>query len=238
VTIVQFASYNVHACVGNDGACNPGRVARVLHGLDCDVIGLQEVDTRAGHGHESMQLDYLAHATGLAAVPGLTILRHDGHFGNALLTRFPVRAVRRHDISHPFGRRERRGVLDADLEYAPGQVVRTIVTHFGLVPRERRHQARALLGLLHATPDDTPLVVLGDINEWWPAGRPLRWLHESLGKAPATATFPSWWPLLALDRIWVRPLAMLHRLEADDNALTRIASDHLPVRASIALPTA
>jgi hypothetical protein len=38
--------------------------------------------------------------------------------------------------------------------------------------------------------------VLGDINEWLPLGRPLRWLHE------LSATRP---PLFALDCVWVRP---------------------------------
>ncbi len=66
---------------------------------------------------------------------------------------------------------------------------------------------------------DQPVVVLGDINEWLPLSRPLRWLHGLLGKPPWQRTFPVWAPMFALDRVWVRPRGSLlsfsvHRTDA------------------------
>jgi endonuclease/exonuclease/phosphatase family metal-dependent hydrolase len=76
--------------------------------------------------------------------------------------------------------------------------------------------------------------VLGDINEWLPLGRPLRWMHALLGRSPAERSFPSRWPLFALDRVWVRPRHALLEFGAHRSALAAMASDHLPVRAVIA----
>ncbi|HEX7971776.1 MAG TPA: endonuclease/exonuclease/phosphatase family protein [Thiobacillus sp.] len=226
------ASYNIHQCVGMDGRRDAGRIAAVIRDLDCDVIGLQEVDSRAGPHAESMQLDYLAHATGMEAVSGSTMLRHDGDYGNALFTRRPVLAVRRHDLS--FASREPRGALDVDLDI-DGQRVRIIVTHLGLRPAERRYQVKQLLGLLHPTEPGQIVVALGDINEWLPIGRPLRWLHGRLGCPPSQRTFPTLLPLFALDRIWVRPHHALLDVRAHAGRIARMASDHYPLKAVIAL---
>lgn len=228
---LRIASYNIHRCVGGDGAQDAARVAAVIAEVGCDTIGLQEVDNRADGGHDSVQLDYIAAQVGMAGIPGHTIVNHEGHYGNALLTRRPVLAVRRHDLS--YGRNEPRGALEADLE-VDGRVVRIIVTHLGLRPEERRYQVRRMIDVLQDVPAGRQVVVLGDINEWLPMGRPLRWLHRLLGQAPAERSFPARFPLFALDRVWVRPWNALLAFGTHRSAGARIASDHLPVKALIA----
>jgi endonuclease/exonuclease/phosphatase family metal-dependent hydrolase len=79
------------------------------------------------------------------------------------------------------------------------------------------------------------VVLLGDLNEWFLWGRPLRWLRRHFGRTPAPATFPARWPLFALDRIWVEPVRLLERIEVHRNGFAREASDHLPLRATLAL---
>lgn len=228
----SVASYNIHQCVGMDRRRDAGRIASVIRDLDCYAIGLQEVDSRAGPHADSMQLEYLARATGMEALAGPTILRHDGDYGNALLTRRPVLAVRRHDLS--FAGSEPRGALDVDLE-VDGHRVRVIVTHLGLRPAERRYQVKLLLRLLHPVEPGQVVVALGDINEWLPIGRPLRWLHGLLGSPPSQRTFPTWFPLLALDRVWVRPRTSLIDVRTHAGPLARVASDHYPLKAVISL---
>jgi endonuclease/exonuclease/phosphatase family metal-dependent hydrolase len=228
----SVASYNIHQCVGVDRRRDAGRIAAVIRDLNCDAIGLQEVDSRAGAHVESMQLDYLAHATGMEALAGSTILRHDGDYGNALLTRRPVLAVRRHDIS--FASREPRGALDVDLD-VDGHHVRVIVTHLGLRAAERRYQVKLLLKLLHPVEPGQLVVALGDINEWLPMGRPLRWLHGLLGSPPSQRTFPTLLPMFALDRVWVRPRSSLIDVQRHAGPHARVASDHYPLKAVISL---
>jgi len=113
--------------------------------------------------------------------------------------------------------------------------MRVFVMHLGLFPSERRFQMRKVLQILRAMPMDHPVVVLGDINEWLPLGRPLRWMNALFGRCPAERSFPSRWPMVALDRVWVRPRHALLALKAHRTPLAELASDHLPVKAIIAL---
>lgn len=218
---LRIASYNLHGCVGRDGLRDAERVAGVIAELGCDTVGLQEV----------YHLEALERLTGMQAVCGPPYVWHGRHVGNALLTRRKVLDVRMHDYTWP--RHEPRTALDVDLEVA-GETVRIIVTHLGLRPAERRYQVRKLLALLKQTPIYERVVVLGDINEWLPLSRPLRWLHELLGRSPAERTFPSRWPLFALDRVWVRPRHALLAFGAHRSPLAAQASDHLPVKAIVA----
>lgn len=228
---ITVVSYNIHQCVGSDGRSDPGRVAEVLAGLDADIIGLQEVDSRPGPHMESMQMDYLAHVTGMQAIPGPTIQRHTGDYGNVLLIRHRLTQTRRVDLSFPG--RERRGAIDVDLDI-DGVRLRVIATHLGLHPAERRHQVQRILEIL-AREHIQFAVLMGDINEWFLWGRPLRWLHARLGRPPALRTFPAIFPVLALDRIWVKPKDCLMDMRTINTPMARMASDHLPLQARIAI---
>jgi len=228
---LRVASYNIHECVGSDGARDPARIAAVLGEIDADIVGLQEVDARPSETSASMQMQFLAAKLGLHAVAGPTLQRADGHYGNALLTRRPVLDVRHVDLT--VYRREPRAALDVDLD-VDGTAVRVVVTHLGLLPGERRTQVRRLLDLLGESRSDI-LVVCGDINEWFAVGRPLRWLHARLGRTATVPTFPAAFPVFALDRIWVQPQAALASLAAHASPVARQASDHLPLTADIRL---
>jgi endonuclease/exonuclease/phosphatase family metal-dependent hydrolase len=231
--LLLAASYNGHRCIGRDGRQEPDRIAQVLRELGADLVGLQEVDSGQDSAGQARQMERLAAASGFHFIAGPTILRQDGHYGNALLTGRRAREIRRLDLSHPG--REPRGAIDVDLDI-DGVPVRVIVTHLGLRPGERRSQVKRLLDVL-SLEGGRLTVVMGDINEWLPGSRPLRWLHRRLGKAPAVRTFPSFLPLLALDRIWVWPRKALRAVGVHGTPAARIASDHLPVKASIDVRT-
>lgn len=228
--VLSIASYNIHGCVGSDFRRNAQRVADVIREIGCDTIGLQEVSSRPGPGTDSMQLQFLADVTGMTPVAGSTIVKHEGEYGNALLTRRKILDVKRHDLSYQ--RFEPRGALEVDIE-VEGEPVCVLVTHLGLRMAERRFQVRKMLELLRRLPMHQSVVVLGDINEWLPISRPLRWLHEMLGQPPWQRSFPVWLPLFALDRVWVRPRGSLQEFAVHRSALARKASDHFPVRALV-----
>lgn len=227
--LLLAASYNVHRCVGADGRQDPERVAQVIRELEADIVGLQEVGARSGAVGQVRQMEWLAAASGFHSIAGPTILRADGDFGNVLLTGRRAREVRRLDLSIPG--REPRGAIDVDLDIE-GVLLRVIVTHLGLRPGDRRIQVKRLLDVL-SLEANVVTVVMGDINEWLPGSRPLRWLHRRLGRAPAPRTFPSFLPLLALDRIWVWPMKAIAAIDVHVTPTARVASDHLPLKAAI-----
>jgi endonuclease/exonuclease/phosphatase family metal-dependent hydrolase len=88
-----------------------------------------------------------------------------------------------------------------------------------------------LLPLIDSAIDTTPLVVLGDMNEWYRGAHTLQTVHRLLGAAPAPVAFPSYAPCLALTRIWVRPVQALQSLRVHRSPTARGASDHLPLYA-------
>lgn len=227
---LRVATYNIHAGVGNDGRFDAERIVAVLREMDADVVALQEVDLSPVA--ETNLLDYLAQETGSTAIAGPTLKREAGHYGNALLTRLPVLQVHLVDLSLP--RHEPRGAIDVTLKWQRRRV-QMVATHLGLRPHERRQQTRRLLALLQGGSADLA-VLLGDLNEWLLWGRPLRWLRRHFSATPYLRTYPAYFPLFALDRIWVSPRTALAGVATHDNRLARLASDHLPLTAEIAIP--
>jgi endonuclease/exonuclease/phosphatase family metal-dependent hydrolase len=224
------ASYNIHRCLGTDGVKAPERIAAVLRAIDADVIALQEVDSALPE-HGVDQLAYLAGALGYEAIAGPTLITHTGRYGNALLTRVPVRGVRRLDLSVPG--REPRNALDVDLDLGPQSgLLRVVATHFGLRRTERLRQATEVARRVAGAAG--PQVFLGDVNEWLPGVGALELLRKAFDHpADGAATYPSRFPLLRLDQIFVRPSTAVLDVAVHTTALSRVASDHLPVRARL-----
>lgn len=225
-------SYNIHECVGCDRRRDPGRIAQVIRESGAQIVGLQEVYSDASGAEELHQMNYLAQITGLRSVSGPAIERQNGHYGNVLLTSYRIVEVRK--INLTYRRLEPRGAIDVDLD-VDGARLRVIVTHLGLRGAERRFQVGKILAAL-AHRQSEAVIVMSDFNEWMPAARPLRWIHSHLGKTALIRTFPSAFPVFALDRIWVSPPQALVALTRVQTPLTRIASDHLPLKAIIARP--
>lgn len=241
-------TYNVHRCIGVDGLRRPRRIAQVLRELDPDLIALQEVDTRLDAFGLPGQLEVVAEGLEAEVFAGPTIQHVNGFYGNALMVRRTLagaaRAVRLHDLS--VDGREPRGAIELELEVPDRGRLRVLATHLGLRPFERRTQTTSLLELvgrevpcsrLGRLQPSTPMLLLGDFNEWWPLSRVLSRLRRRLGPAPRPRSWPAQRPTLALDRIWSCPHRLLRGWGALDSPLTRVASDHLPVWARIALPT-
>ncbi|WP_321800616.1 endonuclease/exonuclease/phosphatase family protein [Caballeronia sp. J97] len=224
---LRIATYNLHGAIGIDGKFAPQRIGEVLAEIDADIFALQEVPL-GGSGSPDV-LDVLQRMTGLHAVAGPTLDTPARRYGNAVLTRYPVRAVRTLDLS--FRSREPRGALDADID-CRGEVWRVVATHLGLASSERRAQVEQVLQSFD-TPT-MPVILLGDLNEWFVYGRTLRRLVTRFHRASALRTFPTRYPLFALDRIWVHPGERLVRVDVHRTRLSRIASDHYPLIAHIA----
>ena len=242
---LTVGSYNIHGGVGKDRSRDLTRIARVVSSLQADIVALQEVGGEGAGPRDAPPAASTADAaaqlaaeTGLLAIRGPTMKKRGGDYGNLILTRFPPRTVARIDLS--FGSLEPRGALDVTFAIS-GVCLRVIATHLGLVPGERRAQVRKIVEQVRtgAAGDEAVTLLMGDINEWFALGRPLRWLHRCFeGRAHGLRTFPARWPLFALDRIWVHPKKVLQRSSVARTPLTRVASDHLPIVAELCIPHA
>lgn len=225
---LRLASYNIHAGVGSDRRFNPQRLADVLQQLGADMIGLQEVVSVGPDGFAL--LDELAQRCDMQAIAGPTMMRGDADYGNALLTRLPVRNEQR--LAQALTRYEPRGALSVEVG-SEEQPLTVAVTHLGLRYAERSRQIERLLEWLPPAP--SPLVLLADLNEWLPWSGNLQRLKRRFPQMPVRRTFPARLPLLALDRILLSEAITLHRLERYREVGHSFASDHLALVADIEL---
>jgi endonuclease/exonuclease/phosphatase family metal-dependent hydrolase len=220
-------SYNVHQWTGTDGVIAPQRVVKVLKELNADIIGLQE--TNFSHNGKGFRIQDLAAEMGMKVVTGATLQFENGNYGNVLLTNHPVIRVRRINLS--VHTREPRGALDVDLNFN-GSTVRIIVTHLGLRAFERRAQVAVLMDSISIGHSDRT-IILGDFNFWSPVSIAERQLTNRFGKSPALRTYPARFPMFPLDRIWVNPNKALVETAVHTSPVSKIASDHLPIKATI-----
>lgn len=236
---IKILSYNVHSCVGTDRRLDPGRVADVIAELSPDIIGLQELDVGRKRTGGIDQAEAIARRLKMEFQfhPALSI--EEERYGDALLTALPMRLVKAGAITS-IG--EPRGALWAEIETSTGPL-QVFNTHLGLLRRDRQAQAEELCGpdwLGHQQALDRPLVLIGDFNSI-PSSAPYRTLLSRLqdargqtGRLPAP-TFPSRWPLLRLDHVFVSGGPKIVSAQAVKTPLARRASDHLPLLVTIKL---
>jgi endonuclease/exonuclease/phosphatase family metal-dependent hydrolase len=228
---VRVVTYNIHSCVGVDRRYDPSRISTVLREIDADIACLQEVDARRRSERHGDQWAYLGVATGCRVVTGTGVCQPRLRFGNAILSRFPVLAARLIDLT--VAGHEPRGAIDADLLIGE-RVLRVIATHLGLHAAERRQQANQLTAALgEPVPANRreahAVLLMGDLNEWRGRRGAIRSLDRSFGPSATAPTFPSWMPVLALDRIYADGPAVLRDVGVYRSPLARLASDHLPL---------
>ena len=239
---LRVATYNVHGCVGMDRQRSESRIAEVIASLSADIVGLQELDHNRARSKAVDQAGAIAKQLGWHHFFHPAMRRAEELYGDAILSRYPITV--RHAVElpgfAPWYCRETRGVTWAEAETPLGRI-HIINTHFGLGRQERVLQARLLtspewLGTL--TPD-TPLIVLGDFNSL-PWSRPYRIIEDqlcdvrrALGSAFSFRTYPTAFPVLAVDHIFVSAILEPTSMTVHRSALARLASDHFPLVADL-----
>lgn len=221
---MRLVSYNIHGCVGTDGRRDPARVAAVLERLEPDVVALQEVDSRASRGGLD-QATILAGRLGMGLVEGPLLREPIGHYGNALLSRWPIRLLAEAEFAAQG--RERRGWLEVEVQEPGGPLWSVVATHLDLRNGVRAAQLEELAARVAAM--EGPLALAGDLNEWRPWLRRLDGLQKAARVLEARATFPSRLPCLALDRLALKGARVRAGPIVATSPLARRASDHLPL---------
>jgi endonuclease/exonuclease/phosphatase family metal-dependent hydrolase len=232
---LRVVTYNVHRCKGIDGRLRPDRIVDVLREVDADVVALQEVVSGSGEGEDN-QARFIGESLGLHWALGENRKLKGSAYGNVVLSRYPLRVVKNHDIS--VAGRERRGAFHTDVVLGENDAVHVFNIHLGTAFVERRHQGRRLsareTGILHAAELTGPKIVLGDFNEWT-SGLASKLLGSHLKSIDVSkqlkrrATFPGVMPILHLDHIYYDgPLEIL-TLDVHRTRTSLMASDHLPL---------
>jgi endonuclease/exonuclease/phosphatase family metal-dependent hydrolase len=228
MSLLRVGTYNVHGHKGTDGKVVADRTFDVVRRLHADCVALQEFVNAPAPMGEAL-LDHWALSLGMHGAYAPAFERGGEEFGNALLTRWPVLQQHAHDVSLRGYRR--RVVLEA-LVNVEGLTLQVMALHLGVSPRERALQAQELFELCSATRADFHLL-LGDFNEWSRFSAVSRRLRAHFDVTRRLATFPSRAPVVGLDRIWIHPRGHIRETRVDKSPAARLASDHLPLVATI-----
>ncbi len=241
---LRVATYNVHGCVGMDGKRSEARIAEVISELGADVVGLQELDLGRSRSKGLDQTAAIADELGWHWHFHPAMRQGDEHYGHAILSRHQL-SLRRAEClpgAPPFFCREQRAAVGMDVLTELGPV-HVINTHLGLGRSERRLQAELLTSSDWLAASDTggPLVLLGDFNSL-PGSRPhrtlslhLRDVRQLVRPRCACRTFPSSFPFLAVDHIFVNTALHPVGVSVHRTAIARVASDHYPLVAELIL---
>lgn len=211
-----------------------------VRAVGSDLVFLQEVEGGAG----AVQYEFLADTLWPEHAYGRNAVAEGLDHGNAVLSRLPVLRSRNHDVSLPGA--EPRGLLHCVLlrpgaGSEPPTELHVMCVHHGLSEAHRRHQlARLCQTVLNEVPADAPLIVAGDFNDWRQQADTLlvacglrEVFRSALGQH--ARSFPARWPLLRLDRIYVRGVIAARPLLMPRLPWSHL-SDHAPLAAEIDLP--
>ena len=231
-------TYNVHRLIGTDRHTSAARIAQVIDAHHPDIVALQELPGARYRPEEAGTCQDLVHELALLERSrGLQYLERE-RCGNVVLSRFPMRLVRAGGL-HPETRRRSlypRGVLWVEIDIC-GHALQLVNTHLGLTPPERSSQVKVLAGpeWLQHPACRPPVILCGDFN-----ALPSSTVHkrlksvlndeqESLSFGHTEWTFPSHYPIVRFDHLFVSPILSVESVQIPQTKLTSVASDHLPL---------
>lgn len=226
---LKLVTYNIHSGIGTDKRKDYRRINNFLENIEADIVLLQEVRIDNTGGFEDVK--QICGTRFKHFLPGKTIEKSSGWYGNAILSRFPITNHKIVDISQPG--RQPRCIIEAFIDTPDGRL-HVLNTHKGLRSSERKSQLKRLHSLLVKC-RGIPMVVGGDINEWHTSSKALKDLNSTLTPIPVGATFPTRFPIFPLDRIWCRPEHVVKEAQVIKTKETKIMSDHFPVSVTIDL---
>jgi endonuclease/exonuclease/phosphatase family metal-dependent hydrolase len=213
---LKVLSINIHK------GKSPLNLQNTMHGIkECirqsnpDIAFIQEFQEKNVHPNikfpsnapDSFSQDLFSHWH-----YGKNVDSHKGHHGNLILSRLPQKKGLNYDISAY--RFERRGLLHSEIVFNKNGVdipIHCFCVHLALLQNGRTRQLQTILSHIEKLAHGQPTIIAGDFNDWLkktshhmkPSG--LIEVFEALtGKV--AKTFPSIYPILAMDRIYVRDL--------------------------------
>lgn len=211
-----------------------------------DIVLLQEV--MGSHRLHALKVEnwpgvphyeFLADSIWQDFAYGRNAVYPEGDHGNAVLSRLPITRFENRDIS--IAGTEKRGVLHCQIAL-PGKAgtLHVMCVHLGLREADRRNQLLMICHLVNALPPDEPVVIAGDFNDWRQRANAILKRQAGLEEVfsqrhgrPAR-TFPARFPLLRLDRIYVRN-AGIGRPQTIPLRPWSHLSDHAPLAVEIHL---
>lgn len=238
---MKVISYNIHkglSFLGRKLILN--QIKEKLSELNADIVFLQEVvgdhkgkKIELPFWESNHQLEFLAHELYPYFCYGANKFHKNGHHGNAILSRYPILGFENLDLST--NRFESRGLLFCEVE-TEASPIQLYCTHLNLLEKGRMAQAKRMVELINQRSKDLPVLLAGDFNDWTESlidffieeGQ-FQEVFKDKKQSPVKS-FPSFLPVLSLDRIFYKNLTC-KELRIIHKTGWKSLSDHLPVKA-------
>ena len=230
----RIATYNIHKGIGGlDRRYRPQRIVETLLRYEPDIVLMQEVDDDVPRSSCDCQVELFADALDMkhyAFQRNVKLKR--GHYGNAIISRFPLSDVQHLDLTIPLKKRRQALMAHCILRHEGHRRSMLVVNlHLGLAGFERQVQLRRILDsdMVRHARKRTPVIIGGDYNDVWSS---LGKMMLPAGFASATErilTYPAAFPARALDRVYYRGDLKADHAFASRSDIAKQASDHLPL---------
>ena len=232
---LRVLCYNIHHAEGVDGKLDLPRIARVILSVKPDLVALQEVDQNTKRTGKVDQVAELSRLTKMKSTFGSNIDFQGGHYGNVILSRFPI--IQKKNFHLPnIDAGEQRGVLKSAIKVSEDRSVFFLATHLDhRRPGEERLASAKFINQMIGISDTDPAILAGDFNDV-PDSPTLKeigklWLRTNTDVAP---TIPVAKPTRQIDYILVRPKKRWKLIESKVLG-EEVASDHRAIFSVIEL---
>jgi endonuclease/exonuclease/phosphatase family metal-dependent hydrolase len=237
---LRIITYNIHKGIGGvDRRYRPERIIMTLQRYNADIVFLQEVDDNVPRSRFHRQVDLIGDALSMhyrAFQSNVKLTR--GHYGNAILSRYPLVDIENINLTISIKKRRRALVAHCQLQNDHQRTLLLINCHLGLAGFERIMQLRKILDshVMKYVHHATPVIIGGDYNDvWGTLGKNVMFPASFMPVSKKINTFPAILPVRQLDQVYYRGDLVCKHSFPGHSDLARQASDHLPLIADFEL---
>ena len=238
---LKILSYNIHK--GYDWNMQNyflHDMKEFIKSSEADIVLLQEVvgknEIYKKKGLIDAQFEFLADSVWQHYSYAKNSLYDNGHHGNLILSRFPIKNWENINITTNF--LEKRGLLICNIQLPIlNKDIYVACVHLDLFQRGRNLQYKMIKNKIHNLniAENVPLIIAGDFNDWNKKSNLIfendlsmietyKAVHGCFAK-----TFPAGFPLLCLDRIYVKNFKIIKSDILKRPLHQDHFSDHLPI---------
>jgi endonuclease/exonuclease/phosphatase family metal-dependent hydrolase len=249
--ILKIMTYNVHKGFNwNQKKYLLTEMKELISSTKAEIVCLQEVvgfsRSYQSQGYVDAQIEFFADEIWPHYSYAKNSIRDSGHHGNSILSAFPIMNWNQEDIST--SRFEKRGILFCQIVIPNSQpnlsntILNIICVHLDLFSHGRQKQYEMIFNYIQKLNllESDPVIIAGDFNDW--NQKATTYFFKKLNMVEAyfslhksyARTFPSFYPLLPLDRIYVKNLSIRSATVIYSKERASI-SDHLPLLIEVEL---
>lgn len=148
----------------NNGIIDVENQAKVIKTYDPDILLLQEVDVCTNRSLYENQLEKFKNVIGLEySCYGANIPYKEGWYGNAILSKYPIKSSFNYLTNNIEYSKETKGMLHAEINIE-GTIVNVFNTHLSVFEKEREDFAKTIVNIIERNNISGNMILGGDFN--------------------------------------------------------------------------